>query len=70
MTAISKGQRIGRIVSRSEKTSPKAYVYRLLLDDGTTASVEERTTLSRNLNDEYVIAIYDDPFYNVFIERK
>jgi hypothetical protein len=70
MTAINRGQHVGRIVSRTEKLSPKTYVYTVLLEDNTTTSVAERTNLTRNINDEYVVQLYDDPFYNVFVEKK
>lgn len=69
MTAINRGTKIGRIVSRNEKLDPKGFVYRILFGDNTTTTVEERSNISRNINDEYVIQMYDDPFYNTFLKR-
>ena len=70
MTAINRGERHGVIVAREAKSSPKAYLYRLKLDDGSTASVEERTNVPmRHIGDEYVVQLYDDANFNV-IKRK
>lgn len=69
MTAVNLGQRNGRIVSRTEKSSPKGFVYSILLDDGTTTSVVERSNVKRHVNDEYVIQMYGDTSFNTFVRK-
>jgi len=66
MTSVNRGERRGVIVAREAKSSPKAYLYRLELEDGTSTEVVERTNVPRHIGDEYVIQLYDDRNFNVF----
>lgn len=68
MTAVSLGQKAGRIVSRV-KSSPRAFTYSILLEDGTTAPVVERSHVKRHINDEYVIQLYGDSNFNTFVRK-
>lgn len=71
MTAIMRGKFTSRIASRRQGKSPKEYIYTVVLNNGPIpmTTVTERTTLTRNINDEYVVALYDDPRFNVFEKR-
>ena len=69
MTAVNLGQRNGRIISRTEKSSPKGYIYQVLLDDNTTTAVVERSNIKRHVNDEYVINVFGDTNFNTFVRK-
>lgn len=74
MNAINRGNYTCRIVSRRQTKSPKEYSYTVQLDSNmlnsvTTATVVERTNVTRNIGDEYIVTLYDDPKYNVFVKK-
>ena len=68
-SAVNRGQFNCRIISRTERVAPKEYRYTVQLADGTTRVVVEKTSLKRTVGDEYIISIYDDPSFNVFVKK-
>lgn len=59
----------GLITSRKQGRVPHEREYSLTLDDGTTTIIRERHMHDRSINDRYIINVYDDNLYNVFVKK-